>query len=186
MLVDDDTLRLQQVESELKSVGHDVVVRLDTAADLPAEVRRHAPDVILIDVDAPARDTLESLARISSESPRPIVMFAGASDCDTIRRAVRAGVSAYVVDGLSAARLKPILDVAIARFHEHQALRRELEDTRTRLADRRDIEKAKGLLIQRRGMAEDQAYEQLRRMAMDRRLKLGEAARSVITAAALL
>lgn len=186
MLVDDDPLRLAQVEQALCAAGHQVVLRLDTRADLLAEVRRHAPDVILIDVDAPARDTLESLNRISSDCPRPIVMFAGDGDGETIRRAVRAGVSAYVVDGLSAARLKPILDVAIARFHEHQALRRELDDTRTRLADRRDVDKAKALLMQRRSLSEDKAYEQLRRMAMDRGLKIGEAARVLLAAAELI
>lgn len=137
MLVDDDPLRLAQVEQALCVAGHQVVLRLDTRADLLAEVRRHAPEVILIDVDAPARDTLESLNRISGDCPRPIVMFAGDGDGETIRRAVRAGVSAYVVDGLGAARLKPILDAAVARFHQHQALRRERTDARTRLADRR-------------------------------------------------
>lgn len=185
MLVDDDPLRLGQVEQALCAAGHQVVVRLGTRADLLSEVRRHAPDVILIDVDAPSRDTLESLNRISSDCPRPIVMFAGDDDSDAIRRAVRAGVSAYVVDGLSAQRLKPILDVAIARFQEHHALKRELDDAKTRLADRRDIEKAKGLLMRRRGFDEDKAYEQLRRLAMDRGLKLGEAARNLIAAAEL-
>lgn len=186
MLVDDDHLRLQQVEVALSAAGHQVIVRLDTRADLLDAVRRHAPDVILIDVDAPGRDTLESLNRISSDCPRPIVMFSGDGDGDTIRRAVRAGVSAYVVDGLSAARLKPILDVAIARFHEHQALRRELDDAKARLADRRDVERAKGLLMQRRQLNETQAYEMLRKMAMDRSLRIGEAARALIAAAELL
>jgi len=186
MLVDDDPARMQQVEQALCSAGYVVSVRLDTQADLMAAVKRHAPDVILIDVDAPARDTLESLNRISSDCPRPVVMFAGDGDGDTIRRAVRAGVSAYVVDGLSPQRLKPILEVAIARFHEHQALRRELEEARGRLADRRDVERAKGLLMQRRQLSETQAYEMLRKMAMDRSLRIGEAARALIAAADLL
>jgi response regulator NasT len=186
MLVDDDPVRLQQVEQALACAGYQVSVRLDTQADLIGEVRRHQPDVILIDVDAPGRDTLESLNRISSDDPRPVVMFAGDGDVETIRRAVRAGVSAYIVDGLSAQRLKPILEVAIARFHEHQALKRELEETKGRLADRRDVDRAKGLLMQRRQLTEPQAYEMLRKMAMDRSLKLGDAARALIAAAELL
>ena len=186
MLVDDDTLRRHQVEQGLVAAGHSVIVRLETSADLLTAVRRHAPDMILIDVDAPSRDTLESLGRINSDCPRPIVMFAGEGDGDTIRRAVRAGVSAYVVDGLAVQRLRPILDVAIARFHEYQALRRELDEARTRLADRRDVERAKGLLMERRKLNETQAHELLRRMAMDRGLKLGEAARALIAAADLL
>jgi response regulator NasT len=186
MLVDDDPARTEQVEQALTAAGYHVCVRLDTQADLMREVQRHSPDVILIDVDAPGRDTLESLNRISSDCPRPVVMFAGDGDGDTIRRAVRAGVSAYVVDGMSPQRLKPILDVAIARFHEHQALKQELEEARTRLADRRDVERAKGLLMQRRSLTEPQAYELLRKMAMDRSLKIGDAARALIAAADLL
>jgi response regulator NasT len=186
MLVDDDPSRRQQVEQALQEAGYEVGVRLDTQADLIAEVQRHQPDVILIDVDAPGRDTLESLNRISSDSPRPIVMFAGDGDAETIRRAVRAGVSAYVVDGLATQRLKPVLEVAIARFHEYQALRRELEETRGRLADRRDVDRAKGLLMQRRQLSEPQAYEMLRKMAMDRSLRIGDAARALIAAADLL
>jgi len=186
MLVDDDQVRLQQVEQALAAGGDEVVVRLDTRADLLQAVQRYAPDVILIDVDAPGRDTLESLNRISIDCPRPIVMFTDDGGSDTIRRAVRAGVSAYVVAGLSATRLKPIVDVAIARFHEHQALRRELDDAKTRLADRRDIERAKGLLMTRRNLNETDAYEMLRKMAMDRNMKLGDASRALIAAAELL
>ncbi len=186
MLVDDDALRLQQVELALVAAGYTVVVRLATADDLLSAVRRCSPDVILIDVDAPSRDTLESLNRIHAACPRPIVMFADEGDQETIRRAVRAGVSAYIVDGLAAQRLKPILDVAIARFHEYQAMRRELDDARTRLADRRDIERAKGLLMQRRQLNENEAHEMLRRMSMDRALKLGDAARALISAAEML
>ncbi|MBL6750353.1 MAG: ANTAR domain-containing protein [Nevskia sp.] len=186
MLVDDDPARMQQVEQALGAAGYSVCVRLDTQAELLPAVRQHSPDVILIDVDAPGRDTLESLNRISSDCPRPVVMFAGDAGGDTIRRAVRAGVSAYVVDGLSPQRLKPILEVAIARFHEHQALKRELDEARGRLADRRDVDRAKGLLMQRRSLNEPQAYELLRKMAMDRGLKIGEAARALIAAAELL
>jgi response regulator NasT len=186
MLVDDDPARMQLVERALGDAGYQVDVRLDTHADLLAEVRRHAPDVILIDVDAPGRDTLESLNCISRDCPRPIVMFADDGDGETIRRAVRAGVSAYVVDGLSAQRLKPVVEVAIARFHEHQALRRELDEAKERLADRRDVERAKGLLMERRKLNETRAYELLRKMAMDRSLKIGDAARAVIAAADLL
>lgn len=186
MLVDDDRVRLQQVEQALAAAGDEVIVRLDSRADLLQAVQRYSPDVILIDIDAPGRDTLESLNSISLDCPRPIVMFTDDGDTDTIRRAVRAGVSAYVVAGLNAERLKPIVDVAIARFHEHQSLKRELDEAKTRLADRRDVERAKGLLMQRRKLNETDAYELLRKMAMDRNLKIGEAARALIAAAELL
>ena len=186
MLVDDHSPRRAVLEEALAAEGNTVVARLDTSADLLHEVRVHQPDVILIDVDAPGRDTLESLGRIHRDLPRPIVMFSAAGDRDTIRRAVHAGVTAYIVDGLNGERLKSIIDVAIARFDEFHTLRRELDDTRTRLADRQDVERAKGLLMKHRKISEDAAYALLRKVAMDRGLRLGEAARIVIAAAEIL
>lgn len=186
MLVDDDRHRMILLRQALLDGGNEVVAQLATSDDLLAAVSRHQPDVILIDVDAPSRDTLESLGQISRDRPRPIVVFATHSDADTARRAMRAGVSAYVVDGMAPSRLKSVIDVAIARFDEHQALRRELEETKMRLADRRDVDRAKGMLMQRRKLSETEAYEQLRKMAMDRNLKIGDAARSLLAAAELL
>lgn len=186
MLVDDDPDRLALLDQALKAAGHEVVARLDAQADLSDAVGRSLPDVILIDVDAPSRDTLESLALIHRDNPRPIVLFAAQSDSDTIHRAMRAGVSSYVVDGMSPERLKPVIEVAIARFEEFQALRRELEEAKTKLADRKDVDRAKGLLMQRRGLDENAAYEMLRKMAMSRNLKIGDAARAVVAASELL
>lgn len=186
LLVDDDPRRRAAIEAPLRALGYSIVGVLDAGADLSAAVRRHRPDVVLIDVDAPSRDTLESLGLVNRDRPRPIVLFTSHSDADTIRRALQAGVTSYVVGDITPARLKPILDVAIARFEEFQALRRELEETKRKLADRRDIEKAKGLLMKRHRLDECGAYESLRRMAMDRNLKLGEAARALIAAAELL
>ena len=186
MLVDDEPERRAATEAPLRMLGHEVVGFSTSASDLAAAVKRHQPDVILIDVDVPGRDTLESLGQVTRDRPRPIVLFASRSEPDTIRKALQAGVTSYVVDGLNPARLKPIIDVAIARFEEFQALRNELEETKNKLADRRDIEKAKGLLMKRRSLDENGAYELLRRMAMDRNLKLGDAARTLIAAAELL
>src|SRR5262249_7742244 len=157
--------RSKLLEGALQDAGHEVVARVDSAANLVDAVAQARPDVILVDVDAPSRDTLESLAVIHRDQPRPIVLAAARSDADTIELAMRAVVSSYVVAGLSPERVKPILDVAIARFEQFQSLRRELDDARSKLADRRDVERAKGLLMQRRGLDEAAAYELLRRMA---------------------
>jgi response regulator NasT len=186
MLVDDDAERLQVLDRALGQAGHEVVGRLADTADLQGAVADLQPDIVLIDVDSPSRDTLESLGRMTHDRPKPIVMFAQKFDRETMQRAVRAGVSAYVVDGMAAARLQPVIEVAIARFEEMQGLRRELADARQRLADRRDIEKAKGLLMQRGGLDENTAFEKLRNLAMHRNLRLGDAARSLLAAAELL
>lgn len=186
VLVDDDGARAAFVTQALRAAGHDVVARLSANEDLLAAVRRVRPDVILVDMDNPARDVLDNCAAVTQQVPRPIIFFARDSDPDTISRAVRAGVSAYIVDGMAAHRLKPILDVAIARFHEHQKLRNELDEMRTRLADRRDVERAKALLVRLRKLDEAQAYTLLRKSAMARRITIGEAARTVLAAAELL
>lgn len=186
MLVDDNEARMDQLDQALSAAGHHVVARLLDTGDIVATVDRLAPDIVLLDVDSPSRDTLESLGHIWRDRPRPIVLFAQKSDSETIRRAMRAGVSAYVVDGMNPNRLQPVIEVAIARFQEFQGMRRELENTRLKLADRRDVEKAKGLLMKRKGVDENAAYELLRKMAMDRNLRLGEVARSLIAAAELL
>jgi response regulator NasT len=186
MLVDDDDDRAAFVTKALLSAGYDVAARLSAREDLLPAVRRVQPDVVLVDMDSPARDVLDGCAAVTQEVPRPIVFFAHSSDPDTIGEAVRAGVSAYVVDGLSENRLKPVMDVAIARFKEHQRLREELDDARTRLADRRDIERAKAVLAKLRKLDEAEAYALLRRSAMSRRITIGEAARTVIAAADML
>lgn len=186
ILVDDDRHRMGLLDSALSAAGHEVVGKLLDTDDILGAVDRLAPDIVLLDVDSPSRDTLESLGQISRDRPRPIVLFAQKSDSETIRRAMRAGVSAYVVDGMHPNRLQPVIEVAIARFQEFQGMRRELENARTKLADRRDVEKAKGLLMKRRGVDENVAYELMRKMAMDRNIRLGEVARSLIAAAELL
>jgi response regulator NasT len=131
-------------------------------------------------MEAPGRDTLEQMREIARDRPKPIILFSDERDPAYIRQAVKAGVSAYVVDGLSRDRVMPIVEVAVARFCEFQDLRQELEDAKTQLADRKIIDKAKGLLMQKKNMGEEQAYQFLRKTAMSRNLKLIEVARLLV------
>ena len=143
-------------------------------------------DVIIIDTESPSRDTLEQICVMSRDDPRPVVMFTHDGETEKIRAATRAGVTAYVVNGLDGNRLKPIMDAAMVRFEEYQAMRQELESTATRLAERKDIERAKGILMKQRGLDEEAAYQALRKLAMERGKRLGEIARQVVQAAELL
>ncbi|MGH8616892.1 MAG: ANTAR domain-containing response regulator [Burkholderiales bacterium] len=186
LIVDDVVERAEVVETALRSAGYVVAALVPATADLYAEVERLKPDVIIIDVDSPDRDTLEHLAVLSSSAPRPVVMFTQDDDSDKIREAVRAGVSAYIVDGLEGARVKPILDVAIARFEQFQALRRELDETGEKLAERKLIERAKGLLMKSRGLTEEEAYRALRKQAMTSNTRLADVARQVTALSDLL
>lgn len=180
LLVDADVRRRVELEEALAGVGYHVVGKLATVMGAAAEVKRLQPDVIIIDVDNPDRSTLENMHVISRDVPRPIVMFSGYSDAETIRKAVKAGVSAYVVDGFEPGRVRPIVEVAIARFEQDQHLKAELSRAKESLADRKDIDRAKGLLMQSRSLTEPQAYQVLRSMAMNENRTLGEVARSVI------
>lgn len=186
MLVDSDTQRGAVLEHALRDAGHEVVRCALAGLDLLAEVKKVAADVILIDMEVPDRDVLESMGTITREYPRPIVMYVDQSDAEATRRAVKAGVSAYIVNDMNPERVKPILEVAIARFNEYQALRRELDEARNSLQERKLIERAKGLLMKKRGMDEETAYQSLRKLAMDRNQRLADVARMVLDLAHLL
>ena len=186
MLVDDRPDRRDQLDRVLSEVDCTLVGCISRNDDLLSAVERCNPDVILIDVEAPGRDTLESLASVQTSMPRPMVMFTQDDDNRTIRRAVRAGVSAYVVDGLQTARVRPIIDAAVARFEYFERLGLELEKVRRQLNDRKIIDKAKGIIMMRRGLTEEQAYRAMRKLAMDTNRRLADVARNIIDAADIL
>jgi len=186
LLIDDTPTRARVLREALQDAGYEVVQAAAAPLALLKAVESAQPEVIIIDVDSPSRDVLEHIVVMSQNAPRPIVMFANDPAEETIREAVKAGVSAYVVDGLEAARVKPIIDVACARFEEFQRLRGELAQARENLSERKLVERAKGILMQRRGLTEEAAFSALRGMAMDRKQRLAEVARSLIEAAELL
>ena len=180
LLVDDEIVRAAMVEEALANDGHRVVCRLSSPASLNDMVRQHQPDVVIIDMESPDRDTLESMALLQRENPRPVVFFADQHDPQSLKAAVKAGVSAYVVDGLAANRVKAVIEVAIARFEAFQGMRRDLDKARNQLADRKRIEQAKGLLMKHQSCDEEQAYRMLRKLAMDRGQRIAQVAQNVI------
>jgi two-component system, response regulator / RNA-binding antiterminator len=186
LLVDPDPQRAAVLKTGLVDAGARIVAVVGPDDDLVRHVRDTAPDVIIIDLDSPSRDTLESLRAVTREQPRPIVMFVDNSADGMIEEAIRAGVSAYVIDGLNARRVKPVLDVAIARFKEYQALRDELAKAKSTLQDRKVIERAKGLLMEQRRMSEEDAYRALRKLAMDQNKRLIDVAQALLTYAQVL
>ena len=180
LLIDNLHSRAAILEQALSDAGHSIIARLGSTLDLPQQVHKLQPDVVIIELDSPDRDTLENMSIVTRDNPRPIILFSAKDDSDTIQHAVRAGVSAYVVDGLSAKRVRPIIDVAVARFREFQAMRQELEKTRDQLSERKLVERAKGLLMKQRGFDEDEAYNAMRKMAMERNQRLVQVAQNVI------
>jgi response regulator NasT len=186
LVVDESPERAELLREGLLDAGHEVTATLSSPLALLKTIDQLKPDVIVIDMESPSRDVLEHLVFVSQNSPRPVVMFAQDDAPETIRAATRAGVSAYVVDGLDRNRIKSIVEAAVARFDDYQALRTQLAEANLKLSERKLVERAKGLLMKSRGLDEDAAYSALRKMAMDRKLKLAEVAQRVVDAADLL
>ena len=188
VLVNESIERAQLLEQALLESSYHVIAKLCGIRNLVEQVNALQPDVIIIDMEQPDHDLLDDLRVISRDHPRPILVFAQRSDEHMIRQAMRIGVSSFVVDGWSSssARVKSLVDIAIARFEENQALREALDQAKTTLAERKVIERAKGILMLRRKCDEQQAYGLLRKMAMDRNEKIIEVAHHVIGAAELL
>lgn len=186
MIVDEKQERAALLEDALHNSGYDVVARVTANEDLQKRIGESQPDVIVIDMDSPDRDTLEHMCCIGHASQRPVVMFTHDDDNEKMRIAMRAGVSAYIVNGLSNERIKPIIEVAVARFQEYQALRDDLAKANNALAERKVVERAKGLIMQQRQCTEDEAYQALRKLAMARNRRLVEVAENVLSAAQLL
>jgi response regulator NasT len=185
LVVDESPERGQILRGGLEQAGYEVTGILSSPLELLHAVERLAPDVIIIDTDSPSRDVLEHLCVMGRDRPRPIVMFSADDDAATIRDAVRAGVSAYVVDGLESERVKAIVEVACARFEEFQRLRTELAEANRRLSERKLVERAKGILMKERKLSEDEAFHALRKLAMSKKVRLGEVAQQVIESAEL-
>lgn len=186
LLVDESFERAALLKQALLDAGCQIAAQVSASADLPGLVAELKPDLIILDTESPDRDTLENLCIIRRDQPRPIVMFTHDDDSDKIRAAIRAGVSAYVVDGLQSERLRPIMDAAIARFNEFQAMRTDLAKAENQLTERKDVERAKGILMKQRGWSEEEAYQALRKAAMDKGSRLADVARQLIEITDLL
>jgi response regulator NasT len=166
--------------------GYNIVAVLPSDIFLPDRLNQIQPDMIIVDAESEARDTLEHVVMATRHARRPIVLFTDDEDTSHVRDAIAAGVTAYVVAGLAPERVKPVLDVAMARFQHEESLRQELADARLQLSERKTVERAKGLLMQRHGIGENEAYARLRKTAMDKGLKLAEVAQRIIDVADLL
>ena len=186
LVIDENPIRRAILETGLRDAGFGNVVVLDQTHALLDRIYKLDPDVVLIDLENPSRDVLEQMFQVSRIVQRPIAMFVDSADRSTIEAAIDAGVSAYIVDGLKRERVRPILDMTVTRFRAFERLRVELEETRSALADRKIIDKAKGLLMKARGLDEEAEYALLRQTAMRQNKKMAEVAESFVNSFDLL
>jgi response regulator NasT len=180
ILVDDDRARASAVEVNLAQAGFTVLSVIPTGAGLLYQMAQQEPDVVIIALDSPDRDVLESLAIASSHNARPVVMFSESGDQSFITDAIGAGVTAYQAEDISPRRVRAAIDVAIAQFSAFNSIKQELDLTRRQLSERKQVEKAKGLLVTLHQVTEEAAFSTLRKLAMDKNKTLGETARDVI------
>lgn len=186
LVVSEINERASVLHEGLMRAGHEIVAHVSSARALAQAATGVQPDLIVVDAESPTRDMLTALANLGGDKPRPIIMFASDAERDTIREAVRAGVTAYIVDGLELDRIKPIVDVAMARFEDFQGLRSQLAEAQSKLSERKLVERAKGLIMQARKVSEAEAYAAMRELAMNRGKRLADVARQIIDAADLL
>lgn len=180
LLINDTAKKVGRLKAALIEAGFDVIDESGLTIDLPARVEAIRPDVVLIDTESPGRDVLEQVVLVSRDQPRPIIMFTDEHDPNVMRQAIKSGVSAYIIEGIQADRLQPILDVAMARFESDQELRAQLHAREAQLAERKRVELAKGLLMKMKSCNEEEAYTLMRRQAMSRQQKLIQVAEQII------
>jgi len=186
IVVEEDRDRAVTIVDSLREAGEFEIHVISALTSLARQIKARQPDVVLIDIANPSRDTLEELALASGPLERPVAMFVDRSEDGLSAAAIEAGVSAYVVDGLQPARLKPILDAAITRFRMFQRMRTELEETKRALEDRKLIDRAKGMVMKARSVGEDEAYAILRKTAMDQNKRVADLAAALVSTAGLL
>lgn len=185
-IVDESPARAAVIEEGLREAGLNDTHVFSERQGLVGRIEALSPDVILIDLANPRRDELEEAFAVSRALARPVAMFVDQSDAAAMEAAIDAGVSAYVVDGLAKARIKPVLELAIKRFNAFSRLRAELDEARGALAERKAIDAAKALLMKKRGIGEPEAYALLRKAAMDSGRRIGEVADALVTAERLM
>jgi response regulator NasT len=185
LIVDQNMARASILEEGLREAGYRDLIVVRDMQNLLRRIIDEEPDVILIDLENPNRDVLEQMFQVSRVVRKPVAMFVDRSDRGMIEKAIEAGVGAYVVDGLRKERVRPIVETTVSRFHAFEKLRNELDETKQQLADRKVIDRAKGILMKQRSLSEDEAYELLRKAAMDANLRIAQVAQSVITTAGL-
>lgn len=186
LIVEPDPDRVHGIITALTDAGWSDVRALAQISALGRIVQEFVPDIVLIDLANPDRDTLEHISFATETSKRAVALFVDQTDETLTQAALNAGVSAYVVDGLQMDRIKSVLETAIARFKVMRHMQSELDAAKQALEDRKTIDRAKGILMRQRSISEDDAYTLLRKTAMRQNRKVIDVAHALVTASDLL
>lgn len=181
-IVDESSARAAVIEEGLAKLDDCVITVINDRRGLIASLAAFEPDIVLMDLGNPSRDVLEEYFTVSRALARPIAMFVDESDEEMIAASIDAGVSAYVVDGLSAKRIRPLMEMAVRRFNAFSRLENDLAEARGQLAERENVDKAKRILMQSRGLKEPEAYRELRNQAMRTSRRIADVAEALVLA----
>lgn len=181
-VVDDNPTERLVLKGFIEDAGFTLVAEGTDGTQALALCRLHSPDLLIMDVKMPGKDGIEAAEEIGRLCPTPIVLLTGCDDDETIRRAAEAGVMAYLMKPVRGEEIAPSVELAISRFSEFTALRKENEDLKNTLQARKLIEKAKGLLMEREGLSETESFTRIRKISMDKRKSMAEVAEVIIMA----
>lgn len=181
-VADDEPDMQEYFRTILPRLGHEVIVVAGTGRELVEQCRVTKPDLVITDIKMPDMDGIDAAALIYKSSAVPVILVSGHHDPVTIRRAEADYVMGFLVKPIKQADLEPAIAIAMRRFDQFQALRKETADLKQALEDRKTIEKAKGVLMKKVNLDEHEAFRRLQKLASDKNKKLIEIARIILTA----
>ncbi len=186
LIADDESLRLLSLRAQLAALGHTVVAEASDGEEAVAAAASSQPDLAIIDIRMPVVDGIEAAERITRARPIPIILLSAYSEAQLVERAAEANIAAYLMKPVAAEDLHPAITLALTRFRQFQALRHEVDDLRGALEARKVIERAKGILMRRLGLSEDEAFRRLQRQSQDTNRKLADVAQAIVMADQML
>ena len=186
LVADDESLRVMSLRGQLESIGHKVVAEAANGKEAVSLARELKPDLAILDIKMPEMDGIEAAQTITQERPIPIILLTAFSEKELAERAAEANVAAYLMKPVSEHDLLPAIALAVSRFKEFQALHQEVDDLRDALETRKLVERAKGILMRRLNLTEEEAFRRMQRRSQNENKKLGEIANAIITADGML
>jgi response regulator NasT len=186
LIADDESIRLMSLRKQLTALGHRVVAEASNGQEAIALAAATQPDLAIIDIKMPVTDGIEAAQEITHTRPIPIILLTAYSEAELVERAAQANISAYLMKPIAEEDLLPAITLALVRFRQFEALRREVSDLREALETRKVIEKAKGILMHRLSLTEDEAFRRLQKQSQTSNRKLAEVAEAIVMADRLL
>jgi len=186
LIADDESIRMMSLRKQLAALGHRVVAEASNGEEAVALAAATQPDLAILDIKMPVVDGIEAAQQITRARPIPIILLTAYNEAELVERAGQANISAYLMKPVAEEDLLPAITLALIRFRQFEALRREVSDLREALEARKIIERAKGILVRRLDLTEEEAFRRLQKQSQDSNRKLAEVAEAIVMADRLL